>query len=406
MKMDGWQKSYSRDRQTLPCMNNAYYICTIMRLEYDATLREDSYKRIARSGFIEGSNTFIECVTLSLVAILIEHSTPEWHQKLQEVADDLRLYAGNLYDRRKESARGFYEPNRTEIVHLIGVPTYLSKDLDDSWVLPDELFQPRTIDDIALLDMRRQDPTFNWDKHYYHHDEEDIREMLEKLGKTQQEKATLIYFFWRDIYYSRKEFNMPINETWLFLKKLAQEFCPDYMEETELHKIPANGIEFEKRITELEAEVTSLEQQLSNVNKEASSEQQTKEDDKTDRIIELEKEVEGLKEESTKLNQRLEDEEPEKAFNATCKECFSKSKMGLLIYTIASITDGPIPVKKNLVPIISSIGGWEPTSVESEIKKAGFSQKNIDEVAEVFKKAMPNLASKIKQQTVRPKGKK
>lgn len=93
--------------------------------------------------------------------------------------------------------------------------------------------------------------------------------------------------------------------------------------------------------------------------------------------------------------------ETEKAFNATGNECFTKSKMGLLIYTIASLKDGPTPVKAKLVSIISAIGGWEPTSVGTEMKKAGFRQSDIDAVAKLFEDAMPNFASEIKKQIPR-----
>ena len=92
---------------------------------------------------------------------------------------------------------------------------------------------------------------------------------------------------------------------------------------------------------------------------------------------------------------------PEKAFTASGNECFTKAKMGLLIYTIASITDGPTPIKKQLVPIISAIGGWEDTSVNSEIKKAGFNQKDIDAVAKVFESTMPKFATEIRKQIPR-----
>ena len=292
MKMDGWNGNYSREYQVLPCMNNAYYICTIMRLERDASFREDSYKGIARRGFIEGHNTLVECATLSLVAVLIEHSTPEWRKKLQEIADDLRKYACSLYDEREESILGFPDQKITNVVHLIGIPTYLSKDLDDSWVLPDEMFLPRPLDEKAIFDQHRQDPTFNWDKYYYHHDEDDIREIVEKLGQTPQEKATLIHSLWKDIYYSRKKIDGPIKETWQFLKELAQEFCPGNMINTELHKIPDTGVEFEKQISELEAEVASLKQQQGVIHSEP-----TADNSEVETISEYKAEIERLKRE-------------------------------------------------------------------------------------------------------------
>ena len=81
--------------------------------------------------------------------------------------------------------------------------------------------------------------------------------------------------------------------------------------------------------------------------------------------------------------------------------------MGLLIYTIASLKDGPTPVKTKLVSIISAIGGWETTSVGTEIRKAGFNKSDIDAVAKLFEDAMPNFASEIKKQIPRrPKSKK
>ena len=101
------------------------------------------------------------------------------------------------------------------------------------------------------------------------------------------------------------------------------------------------------------------------------------------------------------------DKEPEVAFNAvTRNKCFTKAKMGLLIYTIASITDGPLPKKADLVPIISEIGGWQDTSVSSEMKKAGFSQNDINHVASLFENAMPTFADKIKNLTARKKNEK
>lgn len=119
------------------------------------------------------------------------------------------------------------------------------------------------------------------------------------------------------------------------------------------------------------------------------------------------REIEALRKEIEELKGGEIPEEPEQAFNPSGNECFTKAKMGLLIYTIASIVDVPIPIKKSLVPIISAIGGWETTSVDIEMKKAGFNKKDIETLAELFKDAMPNFAAKIKKQTVRkPKLKK
>ena len=117
-------------------------------------------------------------------------------------------------------------------------------------------------------------------------------------------------------------------------------------------------------------------------------------------IAELKAEINKLAAENAAIKENL-NEEPESAFNTNGNTCFTKAKMGLLIHTIASITDGPIPVKTQLVPIISAIGGWEATSVSSEIRKAGFKQIDIDAVAELFEDAMPKFAAEIKKQIPR-----
>lgn len=103
----------------------------------------------------------------------------------------------------------------------------------------------------------------------------------------------------------------------------------------------------------------------------------------------------------SELEVKLKNKVSEIAFTASGNECFTKAKMGLLVYTIASLTDGPTPTKKKLVPIISAIGGWEVTSVNSEMKKAGFNQQDIDAVAKLFESAMPKFASEIRKQISR-----
>lgn len=114
-----------------------------------------------------------------------------------------------------------------------------------------------------------------------------------------------------------------------------------------------------------------------------------------------------IREENKRLKQLLEEKSTEQAFNATGKECFTKAKMGLLVYTISSLTDGDIPVKAKLVPIIAAIGGWEDISVMSEMKKGGFKKEDIDTVADLFKDVMPNFSEKIRKQiSRRPKAKK
>ena len=168
----------------------------------------------------------------------------------------------------------------------------------------------------------------------------------------------------------------------------------DYKEDTTVTPQAPEVKELLATIRRLESELNYQEKQLVDANS-INGRQAT-------HIKELEKQIVQLQNDKSQILERNININyiPEKAFTASGKECFTKAKMGLLIYTIASLTDGPTPIKKQLVPIISTIGGWEETSVNSEMKKAGFNQKDIDDVAKVFS-AMPNFASEIKKQIPR-----
>lgn len=168
----------------------------------------------------------------------------------------------------------------------------------------------------------------------------------------------------------------------------------DYKEDTTVTPQAPEVKELLATIRRLESELNYQEKQLVDAN--------SINDRQATHIKELEKQIVQLQNDKSQILERNININyiPEKAFTASGKECFTKAKMGLLIYTIASLTDGPTPIKKQLVPIISTIGGWEETSVNSEMKKAGFNQKDIDDVAKVFS-AMPNFASEIKKQIPR-----
>lgn len=158
--------------------------------------------------------------------------------------------------------------------------------------------------------------------------------------------------------------------------------------------------DFVEQKKQYEEEINKLKKQL--VTNENVHDYIVEQESLLRQIADIKKKVKLLARENAALKKtHLEDNTPEKAFSATGNECFTKARMGLLIYTIASLTDGPTPTKNKLVPIISSIGGWEETSVNSEMKKAGFNQKDIDAVANVFETAMPKFASEIRKQIAR-----
>lgn len=369
LKIDYWDKNYDVDNQIYTCLNNAYYICTIMRLEFNATFREMSYQRIARRGHIEGSDTLFEGVTLSLVILLIEHSTPEWRLKLQEVADDLCEYTDNLeYEIEGEFSRKFPGVQEVRIVQLSNFHKYLSKDIDTSWVLPDDYFQPRTIDDKAIFELHRQSPTFNWDRIIIHYDEDGIQELIETLGKTQIEKAILIRSIWEDCYYSRKKENGPLKEIWTTLKALAQEFCPDCIEITELNKIPETGLEFERLISELTEENEKLKAQIAQ--QPVATDNQDDVENPLDKIESLKAEIEYLKKENGKLT-------TQEAAILTITACYY---------------GGGWKNRENLHPILTALFAIPETMARRRLKEGIRKNKTLETLATCFDEVSPMIA--------------
>lgn len=375
MKLEGWNKNYGAEGQIEACLNNAYYICTIMRLEYDATFREMSYQQIARDHHIEGSNTLKECVTLSLVALLVKHSTPHWQVKLQETATDLLNYAEKLVDERVDNELHSPNSKRIHLFVLSGIPKYLSKDIDASWILPDEYFQPRSIDDKAIMELHRRDPTFNWEKYLYHTNEEDIHEIVENLGKTQLEKATLIRSIWVDCYFSRKSFNGPIKTIWSTLKALAQEFCPDCIEITELHKTPDTGLEFEKRISELTEENRQLKEQITQLGLAAVNQDEI--DELKNTIASLENDLETFKTQDGKNR-------------------MTASQAAIFILTVCHHLGGLPNDKKALSPILQ--WGWGFSESTSERALGAEAQQSVaDKTAQFVESFSPKLGRLIRE---------
>lgn len=232
------------EKFVLPCFNNAYYICTLMRMENNAEYRLNSYKKIALNG--NAKNTLAQCVTLSLVAILTEHCSQSWREKLLGVSNKLKDHAKGLWiERQNEILFPFSSPGdkpvyNNEMVHLIGMYEAMSRGIDEKFVLSDELFSPRPIDEKALRDLGREDYHFEWAKWTQYYDEDIVRELVEGLGATQQDKAILIRSLWEksNSYYVGdypKQYVEPL------LKSLAEKFCPDCLQMTELYLDESTG---------------------------------------------------------------------------------------------------------------------------------------------------------------------
>jgi len=121
-------------------------------------------------------------------------------------------------------------------------------------------------------------------------------------------------------------------------------------------------------------------------------------DENKKKVIELQKRIESLKAENEKLRCELnEGNVPEEAFNKkTGKPCFTSSQMGILIQAIANLTETIPPGKSTLGDIVEKIAGYSSTTLNQNMK-GGHRPKDVDTVAEVFEKKLPNLAAEVKK---------
>lgn len=156
---------------------------------------------------------------------------------------------------------------------------------------------------------------------------------------------------------------------------------------------------YEVQIDGLKQEISQLKEENASLKEQAEEKTKKAEERDKKRVEEIDK-WHSLYE-SALMETSVTDGTGEIAFKGASNKCFTKAQMCLLIYTVASIKDGPIPVKKELVPIITAISGYEETSVDSEIRKGGFRKNDIETVARIFEEAMPNLAAEIRKQVER-----
>lgn len=362
----------------LKIFNDAYYILTMVFLEKRPVFRINRFQSIAK----EDSSYLMlfqkEIIVFSIVRGVLKLYGTILDSNKSFFCDKLDEY---LEDRKKSSGSSNCEiifSNQTiemSYEHSHFIPRKITEDLarQIDWVTLTNKFNLEEIKDIvncigedsgekkiiikAIYDA--ESATGNMAAIPY-----DVDKLLDQLYKKYDEKHKGL----RDVYDARRES--------LNLDTLMENKIDEYMK---------RNAATEKDIDEIFSDTEPLLSQ----------------------IEDLKDEVNQLAREKAILEQQFKDKESEKGFTATGNECFTKAQMGLLIYTMASMTDGPTPVKAKLVSIISAIGGWEPTSVGTEMKKAGFNQSDIDAVAKLFEVAMPNFASEIKKQIPRrPKSKK
>lgn len=159
---------FNAEDKMLACFNAAYYICTIMLLEYNPYWRWKEFSNIA--GIPGSGNEDVNRqVSLSMVLIYLQYFADEWIANNQELIKEIEKVV--------EHTDFYFETGK------------ISKGSND---IKTSFFCPRTIDKETLLDVKRDN--FNCVTFTDFFKKDIIVDLINHLGKTAAEKLLIINF--------------------------------------------------------------------------------------------------------------------------------------------------------------------------------------------------------------------
>lgn len=254
--------------RALKCMNTAYLICTLIMREYHPEWSFDTYCEIACCK--DKDIDIHQAVTLSLVYVYLKGIEDGKIKKLKSKLDDFLRSPFRLIQ--------YGDPFLNDYSYLSAL-NQVENGLT-SYSVDEKDFAFRVIDKDAVHDAL-SDSDFNWPKFTSFWDERRLRDIVMKLGNTEEEKYNMIDLLFETSkgFYYTKGYNPNIEEVEKKLKKIREEinrhFNPNIDEEritkksnTGAENSTAN-IDTDKqknRIGELEGQVRSLQRKLQEAN--------------------------------------------------------------------------------------------------------------------------------------------
>ena len=211
------------EENALWCMNNAFYICTMILLEKDPRPRIYQYKNIATPENI--NDRFISdkywSVVLSMVFLLLEriggkltrYQDEARHRLLTLIAKDVNSVCTTMFN---------------SLSKRIKDDTAIPK------VIPCSMFAPRIIDKEAVSDALLE-KKFNWPKFTNYWEERSLRDIVMTLGNTEEEKNNVINVLLETAngFYYTKGYNPNIEEVKKKLNCIGEEIRSHFNSEIE-----------------------------------------------------------------------------------------------------------------------------------------------------------------------------
>lgn len=248
--------AYDFEKNALLCLNRAYYLCTIILLENNPEWRTEKYKEKAKDMHTRFFLDF-RYITLSLVYILLEHYDEEWKKKNSKLMDNLVDF---IKTSRKVGIMGDSQGAKEIDELLYPIYTTLSEGTDIDFKFSSSDFSPRVIDNNLASELMRLD--FRWETatNYFHEDL--VKNIIESVGETQEEKRCMIKFF---IDYVKNKYNATEwykNERLQILQNMAKEDGVIIEEDNSQEQSDSQIAKLNARIKELEEHKEHIQSEL------------------------------------------------------------------------------------------------------------------------------------------------
>lgn len=203
LQLDLIQGNYS-EKKVLRCLNNAYYITTMVLLEEDPRWRMGSYQKLIKAGISDSPDAF-DLFSFSLVSAYLRALANDLTPLQKSFSDNLYNYVSNHY-------------------LLVKYPI-------DSWMLPRvklprKEFAPRFINKAVFNDL--ENDSFMWAEYTDEYNEYIVRDLIYGLGETGEEKFTLLFEIDKDAqaFYDRNSYYQDVVKE--MLGKICDELCEKY----------------------------------------------------------------------------------------------------------------------------------------------------------------------------------
>ena len=244
------------------CFNTAYYLCTmILNCKKQPEWNFGKYCEIAYCG--DNKNAVYQSFTLSLVYIFLTHTCYEVPCK--KLLKKLHDYLHNI-----THALVWNDPFLKNYFYF-NVCDDLQKGLPDNFLIAEE-FAPRKIDrDI----FREVDNSVHWTQITNYYERKSVREIVDFLGKDEEEKHVLIDLIRLDAqryYIGNNHYHETVKP---ILDEMAEDIYHEYNDAVNKELFEAEIEEFQHQgdLRPLQARIAELEAQLNNPQQKTGEEE-------------------------------------------------------------------------------------------------------------------------------------